>query len=141
MVIVAVLAKPLAGFFNSSVVTVLVGIGALSVPLMAYVLLGPYQQVRTLNLCLPNTDFPGVRFVSTLSARAYSRLQLKNLVLTLLSLGLYRPFAVVSAHRYRLAHIMLEVDEGFDHVLADVKPTSGAAGDGTADFLGVDLSW
>jgi uncharacterized membrane protein YjgN (DUF898 family) len=141
LVILAVLAKPLAGYFKSSVVTVLVGIGALSVPLMAYVLLGPYQQVRTLNLCLPNTDFPGVRFVSTLSARAYSRLQLKNLVLTLLSLGLYRPFAVVSAHRYRLAHIMLEVDEGFDHVLAEVAPAVGAAGDGTADFLGVDLSW
>ena len=137
----AVAEKVLSEFLEGRVMTVLVVIGGASVPLMAYVLLGPYQQVRTLNLCLPDTDFPGVRFVSTLSARAYSRLQVKNLVLTLLSLGLYRPFAVVSAHRYRLAHIMLEVDEGFDHVLADVKPSGGAAGDGTADFLGVDLSW
>ncbi len=141
LVILAVVAKPLAVNGKPIVLTIVGGIAVLGVPLIGYLLLGPYQQVRTLNLCLPNTDFPGVRFVSTLSARAFSRLQLKNLVLTLLSLGLYRPFAVVSAHRYRLAHIMLEVDEGFDHVLADVKPAGGAAGDGTADFLGVDLSW
>lgn len=141
LIVLAVAAKPLAVAGNPVFATILGGIAVLAVPLVAYLLLGPYQQVRTLNLCLPNTDFPGVRFVSTLSARAFSRLQLKNLVLTLLTLGLYRPFAVVSAHRYRLAHIMLEVDEGFDHVLADVKPAGGAAGDGTADFLGVDLSW
>ncbi|MFC4929866.1 YjgN family protein [Massilia sp. GCM10023247] len=111
--------------------------------LMAYLLLGPYQQVRVLNLCLPGTRFPAVRFVSTLSARALARLQVKNLLLTLFTLGLYRPFAVVSAYRFRLAHLMLEVeaDGGFDHVLAAVKPAGGAAGDGTADFLGVDLSW
>jgi uncharacterized membrane protein YjgN (DUF898 family) len=117
-------------------IVVLIGGG-----LAGYVLFGPYQQVRILNLCLPRTRFPGVRFVSTLSASGFTRLQLKNLVLTLLSLGLYRPFAVVSAYRYRLDHLMLEVDEGFDHVLADVRPAGGAAGDGTADFLGVDLSW
>ena len=109
--------------------------------LLAYVLLGPYQQVRILNLCLPRTQFPGVRFVSTLGARRFVWLQLKNLFLTLITLGLYRPFAVVNVYRYRLAHMLLEVDEGFDHVLAEVKPAGGAAGDGTADFLGVDLSW
>ena len=113
------------------------GVGAL----LAYVLLGPYQQVRILNLCLPRTQFPGVRFVSTLAARRFAWLQLKNLFLTLITLGLYRPFAVVNVYRYRLAHMLLEVDEGFDHVLAEVKPAGGAAGDGTADFLGVDLSW
>jgi uncharacterized membrane protein YjgN (DUF898 family) len=111
--------------------------------LMAYVLLGPYQQVRVLNLCLPETRFPGVRFVSTLSAGGFARLQVRNLLLTLLTFGLYRPFAVVSAYRYRLAHLMIEVEAAldFDQVLATVKPTGGAAGDGTADFLGVDLSW
>jgi hypothetical protein len=36
---------------------------------------------------------------------------------------------------------MLEVDDGFDHVLAGVQSTGGAAGDASADLLGVDLSW
>lgn len=113
----------------------------LALGLMAYVLLGPYQQVRILNLCLPRTRFPGARFVSTLSARRFAWLQLKNLALTFLTLGLYRPFAVVNVHRYRLAHVMLEVDAGFEHVLADTRPAGGAAGDGTADVVGIDLSW
>ena len=42
--------------------------------LMAYVLLGPYQQVRVMNLCLRHTSFPGVRLVSNLSARDFARL-------------------------------------------------------------------
>jgi uncharacterized membrane protein YjgN (DUF898 family) len=133
---------PLGALLPEKTTAALLGAaGALASALVLYVLLGPYQQVRVLNLCLPRTAFPGVRFVSTLSARAFTRLQLKNLALTLLTLGLYRPFAVVSAYRHRLAHLMLEVDDGFDHVLAGVQSTGGAAGDASADLLGVDLSW
>lgn len=135
-------ALPLQALMSENSAAVAVGLGVgLSSALMAYVLLGPYQQVRVLNLCLRHTGFPGVRFVSSLSARGFTRLQLKNLALTLLTLGLYRPFAVVNAYRYRLAHLALEVDEGFDHVVSRVTAGGGAAGDGTADFLGVDLSW
>jgi uncharacterized membrane protein YjgN (DUF898 family) len=134
-------AAALGHFFPGRLGRLLGGAFVLFNALMAYVLLGPYQQVRVLNLCLPHTAFPGVRFVSTLSARAFTRLQLKNLALTLLTLGLYRPFAVVSAYRYRLAHVMIEVDEGFDHVLTGVQSTGGAAGDASADLLGIDLSW
>lgn len=129
------------GTSRAGAVTLLPLLGSVIFMLLGYVLLGPYQQVRIFNLCLPRTQFPRVRFVSTLTARGFTRLQLKNLALTLLSLGLYRPFAVVSAYRYRLAHLSLEVDAGFDHVLADARPAGGALGDATADFLGVDLSW
>lgn len=141
---IGLVAVPLKLTLQTEAVEAVLGVAtALAGALMAYVLLGPYQQVRVLNLCLTDTRFPGVRFVSALSALAFARLQVKNLLLTLLTLGLYRPFAVVSAYRYRLAHLMLEVEakEGFDHVLAAVRPAGGAAGDGTADFLGVDLSW
>ncbi|KQQ96500.1 YjgN family protein [Massilia sp. Leaf139] len=123
------------------IVPIFTALVPLALVLLLYLLLGPYQQVRVLNLCLRNTRFPGVRFVSMLSVRRFAWLHLKNLVFTLLTLGLYRPFAVVNVHKYRLAHMLLEVDEGFERVLADVKPAGGAVGDGAADFLGVDLSW
>jgi len=89
----------------------------------------------------PAIEKRSLAFRFTGSGREYFRIQLKNLALTLLTLGLYRPFAVVSAYRHRLAHLMLEVDDGFDHVLAGVQSTGGAAGDASADLLGVDLSW
>jgi uncharacterized membrane protein YjgN (DUF898 family) len=142
VIVLGIAGVPLGHILPEKVTSALLdAAGVLASALVLYVLLGPYQQVRVLNLCLPRTTFPGVRFVSTLSARAFTRLQLKNLALTLLTLGLYRPFAVVSAYRHRLAHLMLEVDDGFDHVLAGVQSTGGAAGDASADLLGVDLSW
>jgi uncharacterized membrane protein YjgN (DUF898 family) len=146
LVLLGMATVPLQAWLPDAPISGVIGVAVPVVSaFMAYVLLGPYQQVRVLNLCLPETRFPGVRFVSTLSARRFTRLQLRNLLLTLLTCGLYRPFAVVSAYRYRLAHLMLEVESsagrGFDHVLATVKPAGGATGDGTADFLGLDLSW
>lgn len=114
-------------------VTVIAGGSVLAVAVTLYLLLGPYQQVRVLNLCLARTRFPGVQFVSTLRLRPYMRLQARNMALTLLSLGLYRPFAVVSAYRYRMEHLGIVCEGDIDAIFA--------AGDGATDFFGLDLSW
>ncbi|MGH8855273.1 MAG: YjgN family protein, partial [Telluria sp.] len=68
---------------------------------VAFLLVGPYMVVRVSNLAWSHTSFPGLRFRSTLPLRAFMALQTKNAVLTVLSLGLYRPFAVVSVYRFR----------------------------------------
>lgn len=142
LIILGILGAALSKILPEATMGMIVGFAAVAVTTVVYyLLLGPYQQVKVLNLCLPQTRFPGVRFVSTLTARGYVRLQFKNLVLTVLSLGLYRPFAVVKAYRYRLAHLAVEADDGFDHILARAGAGGGAAGDGSADFLGIDLSW
>jgi uncharacterized membrane protein YjgN (DUF898 family) len=107
-----------------------------------YLLIGPYLQVRVGNLAWSNTSFPGVRISSTMSARAFARLQTVNVLLTLLTLGLYRPFAAVKIYRFRLDHLTLHASAGFEHVLADAaRQRNGATGDGVADFFGIDLSW
>jgi uncharacterized membrane protein YjgN (DUF898 family) len=63
-------------------------------------------------------------------------------LLTLLTFGLYRPFAVVRTWRYRVAHLTVDAPDGFEQaVLAARRRPVAAAGDGVADFLGVDLSW
>lgn len=103
---------------------------------------GPYMQARLYNLAWSNTSFTGVRIRSGLTAWGMLRLQVVNTLLTLLTLGLYRPFAVVRLHRYRLAHLTLEADGGFEETVAGAQPRhAGAAGDGAADFLGMDISW
>ncbi len=117
------------------------GAVVLGAAVIAYLLLGPYQQARIFNLCLARTRFPGARFVSTLRVWPYMRLQLKNMMFTILSLGLYRPFAVVSAYRYRMEHLALDCDGGIDRILAGTHRPQGAVGDGATDFFGIDLSW
>ena len=53
-----------------------------------------------------------------------------------------RPFAVVRVYQYRLAHLSLHSTESFEQVAAGAaRRRGGAAGDGMADFLGVDISW
>jgi uncharacterized membrane protein YjgN (DUF898 family) len=103
---------------------------------------GLFIMVRMNNLAWSDTRFPGVRIVSALKARSYLRLQVVNVLLTLLTLGLFRPFAAVRTWRYRVDHMRIEAANGFEDAagLASRRPAA-AAGDGVADFLGVDLSW
>lgn len=121
----------------------MVALGALSV--LAYLgllLSGPYVMVRMNNLAWSATAFPGVRIASDLKVRGYLGLQVVNVILTLLTLGLYRPFAAVRNWRYRLAHLRVCAPDGFDQAtLRAARPGQAAAGDGAADFFGVDLSW
>jgi uncharacterized membrane protein YjgN (DUF898 family) len=105
-------------------------------------LTGPYLQVRLNNLAWSGTGFAGLRIRCDMKVRALTRLQVANAALTLLTLGLYRPFAVVRVYRYRLACLSLQVDQDFDAITAGARrPRRNAAGDGASDFLGLDLSW
>lgn len=107
-----------------------------------YLLAGPYIQVRIANLAWSNTSFPGIDIRSAMSAWAFIRLQTVNALLTIATLGLYRPFAVVRVYRFRLAHLELHSAGSFEQVVAGAaRQRRGAAGDGVADFLGMDLSW
>lgn len=105
-------------------------------------LLGPYVVVRMNNRAWSATSFPGVRITCAMRVWPYMRLQIVNVLLTLLTLGLYRPFAAVRTWRYRVEHVTVDTPDGFEQaVLAARRPAAAAAGDGVADFLGVDLSW
>jgi uncharacterized membrane protein YjgN (DUF898 family) len=105
-------------------------------------LTGPYIVVRMNNRAWSATAFPGVRITCAMRFGTYLRLQIVNVLLTLLTFGLYRPFAVVRTWRYRVAHLTVDAPDGFEQaVLAARRRPVVAAGDGVADFLGVDLSW
>lgn len=117
-------------------------LGGLAVVYVMYLVAGPYIQVRVGNMVWSNTTFPGLTISSHLKARGYLRLQTANAILTLLTLGLYRPFAVVRAYKYRLDHVTVQTDGSFEQTAAGVtKASRAASSDGIADFLGVDLSW
>ena len=109
---------------------------------MLLLLIGLYVMVRMNNRAWSATSFPGVRITCAMRFRSYLRLQVVNVLLTLLTLGLFRPFAAVRTWRYRVAHVTVDAPDGFEQaVLAARRPAVAAAGDGIADFLGVDLSW
>jgi uncharacterized membrane protein YjgN (DUF898 family) len=109
---------------------------------MLYLAAGPYMQARTNNLVWSDTYSSAIRVQSRMGARSLLRLQAANVALTLLTLGLYRPFAAVKVYQYRLAHLSFEIEGDIEDVLAAAQPRQrGATGDGAADFIGVDISW
>lgn len=95
---------------------------------------------RLQNLVWSRTSAPRVRFASNLEVLPLARLGVKNLLLTVLTLGLYRPFAVVATTRMRLQAVSVETLGPVDSWVADTVGSAGdAAGDAAGDLLGVDL--
>lgn len=80
------------------------------------------------------------RFKCQLRVGAYILLRLRNMLLTLLTLGFFRPFAMVSEYRMKLESVTVHVKGGLDQVagrLARQQP--GGIGDALADAAGLDL--
>lgn len=127
-----------AGKIGAQVAALFTAVAAVYV---VYLLAGPYMVVRVSNLAWSHTAFPGMRIRSTLPARGFMKLQTKNALLTVLTLGLYRPFAVVNVYRFRLAHVHIDVDGDIGTAAHMAGRRGGAAGDGAADGFGIDLSW
>jgi uncharacterized membrane protein YjgN (DUF898 family) len=79
-------------------------------------------------------------FKSDLSVTKYSLLIVKNWVLIIITLGLYRPFAVVSAMRMRLEAISLHNSRFLDHVIAKQFESSSAIGEEALDAFDLEFS-
>lgn len=109
---------------------------------LCFLFSGLYILVRMNNRAWSGTAFPGIAIDCRMRVRGYLRLQVVNVLLTVFTLGLFRPFAAVRTWRYRVDHVRIDAPGGFEQasVHAGRRPAS-AAGDGAADFLGVDLSW
>ena len=106
-----------------------------------YLISGPYLQSALSNLMWNQTEFDGIRFESRMEGWRFVRLQAKNVALTLLTFGLYRPFAAVAVYRYRLSCMSVVTTIGARTIVAGNDAGATAAGDGTADLLDFDISW
>ena len=100
-----------------------------------------YREARMFQLQWNNTGVSHVaRFKCHLRTGRYVGLRIKNMLLTLLTFGLYRPFARVSEYRMKLESVTLHVKGGVDQVAgAMVRQQQGGLGDALADAAGLDL--
>lgn len=100
----------------------------------------PYAQSRLQNLVWGHTRSQSLRFGSALKMLPLGLLTLKNLVLVILTLGLYWPFAAVASARMRLQAVGIDLDG--DITQWQASQTSGqndATGDAAGDFFGIDM--
>jgi uncharacterized membrane protein YjgN (DUF898 family) len=69
----------------------------------------------------------------------YLGIQLGNLLLILLTLGIYLPWAKVRIHRYRLRCLEVHGLAGLGGVLADPDAEQNAVGDSASDLFDLEF--
>jgi uncharacterized membrane protein YjgN (DUF898 family) len=100
----------------------------------------PYFVSRMQNLVWTQTGNRQVRFKSYLALRPLMWVTFKNWALTILTLGLYAPFAAVAMARIKLEAIVIHARQDPDTLVAQARHGGrDAAGDFAADLMGIDV--
>jgi uncharacterized membrane protein YjgN (DUF898 family) len=100
-----------------------------------------FREARMFQLIWSNVGLSQVaRFKCNLRAGSFVLLRLKNVLFTLLTLGLYRPVARVSEYRMKVNSVTLHVKGGLDQLIGQLnKQQQEGLGDALADAAGLDL--
>jgi uncharacterized membrane protein YjgN (DUF898 family) len=125
---------------TSAAVAVLTVIGMLGLYALFFCVLHTYSTVRMQNLIWTHTAaVPVLRIDSRLRFGALAKLTAKNLLLTVLTLGLYWPFAAIAIARLRLEAVTVQLPEGADGLTATAYAHQDAAGEAAGDLFGIDV--
>ncbi|MFZ5566905.1 MAG: YjgN family protein [Pseudomonadota bacterium] len=117
-----------------TVLVVFLGLILVSAPARAY------REARMFKLIWSNVGLSQIaRFKCDLKHWPFVRLRLKNLLLTLLTLGFYRPFARVSEYRMKADSVTLHVKGGLDQLVGELVQQQEGLGDALADAAGLDI--
>nr|WP_255428384.1 YjgN family protein [Ramlibacter cellulosilyticus] len=99
-----------------------------------------YREARMFQLVWNNIGVSKVaRFKCRLRPWRYVGLRVKNVFLSLLTLGFYRPFARVSEYRMKAESVTLHVKGGLDQLAGQLAREELAVGDAIADAVGLEL--
>ena len=108
--------------------------------LVVFALVGGHFTARLQNLVWNGTASRHLRFDSRLRARDLAGLWFTNTLFTVLTLGLYFPFAQVNSARLRLEAVRVHAGiDPDDLVAAAGRADEAAAGDAAGDLLGFDI--
>ncbi len=99
-----------------------------------------YREARMFRLVWNNSGVSRIaRFKCRLRVRRYVGLRIRNILLTLLTLGFYRPFARVSEYAMKVESVTLHLKGSVDQLVGQLVEQQGALGDALADAVGLDL--
>ncbi|MFM7534140.1 MAG: DUF898 family protein [Rubrivivax sp.] len=112
--------------------------------LVMWIVVWPYFAARTQQIVWGHTRFAGrVGFAGQMRGWTLWKLVAGQTLLTLLTAGLYWPFAAVAIARYRLQSLEVVGDAPLPGMRVEAAMTADvrAMGDAAADLFGLDLGW
>ena len=125
---------------DEDVSTMRITISGAAAGLVIYTVVWPYLAARLQQVVWDHTLAPGMRFSTNILALPLFRLVIKNVALTLLTCGLYWPYAAIALARYRIECFAVLTDRPLSDIARNVAATPvSAAGEGAADLFGLDV--
>lgn len=109
--------------------------------LLLLVLIGPWFAARSQNLVWNHTKLGDHQFVSRVQARKLLWIFLTNLLGTIFTLGLFKPFADIRMVRYRIESMGVVPHGDIEQILAVPEGEVTATGEGAADMFDIDISF
>ncbi|WP_164885200.1 YjgN family protein [Rubrivivax rivuli] len=111
--------------------------------LLMWLMAWPWFAARLQQIVWGHTHFGRLRFRGEMRGGALWGLVLRHMLGVLLTCGLWWPFAAVAIARYRVQSLVVLSDEPLAemHAPAPAPREGRAAGDGAADFFGLDIGW
>jgi len=108
--------------------------------LSVYTFVWPYMAARLQKIVWESTRWGDTRFRNEIAFKPLAGVVLRNVVLTLLTLGLYWPFAAVALARYRVESLVVVSKDSLGTVTQEIAaPGTGVTGEGAADLFGLDI--
>lgn len=100
----------------------------------------PFVQARLQNYVWNNSLLGLLGFESKVRARRMTYIAITNMLLIIVTLGFFTPFAAVRMYRYRVESVAVLSTSDLDGFVARQSADVGAAGEGVADLLDFDFS-
>lgn len=111
-----------------------------AVLILASLIVRPYFDAKLQNLVWNGTRLQSHAFSSNVHFKGLFKVMVSNFILTILTVGLYRPFAVIRTMRYRVDHMALLSMGELETFVADANQQTGAIGVETAAIFDIDIS-
>lgn len=107
---------------------------------VTYVVAWPFLAARLQQVAWARTRLEDVGFRTEIAAWPLFKLVVRNVALTLVTCGLYWPFAAIALARYRVECMHVDADTPLADVASGTFARgSVAVGDAAADAFGLDL--
>lgn len=108
-----------------------------------WILIWPVMACRMQRVVWSNTRWGAVSFRGEMQLVELWLLVVGRSMLTILTAGLYWPFAAVAIAKYRVESLVLVSSSPFDGFVAtsDADGQASATGDASADLFGLDIGW
>ncbi|HEY4076133.1 MAG TPA: YjgN family protein [Rhizomicrobium sp.] len=116
------------------------GLIAGGVYVLGILLISTFVHTMAFNLAINHTRFDETaRFEADLSPWGVLWIMVSNLVLTLVTIGLFTPWAAARWAHYQADHLAVAAPHGLDDITSELVTGTGAIGEEIASFFDIDI--